>query len=62
MAVGLDLNLSSRRTDLLRDLEKRTTFLIKEDTFVQTGSVLELLHPRRDKSRLTTQLKRDAGA
>jgi len=24
MVVGLDLNLSFRRTDLLRDLEKRT--------------------------------------
>jgi hypothetical protein len=44
MVVGLDLNLSFRRMDLLRDLEQRIIFLINDDTFVQRG-VLELLHP-----------------
>jgi hypothetical protein len=51
MVVGLDLNLSFRPMDLLRDLEKRLTFLINDDTFVQKGSVLELLHPRALQER-----------
>jgi len=45
MVVGLDLNLSFRRTDLLRDLERGIIFLINGDTFVQRGEPVRATAP-----------------